>query len=174
MFPTRHYFLKRHPKIEIENKGNYEIHHPPDRLKTKVDRDSGLPFSEIEARAEQNMAALAKTFLDSVSDSIKAIEKSWLALKENRGTFADRNIIFDHCHDLKGMGGSFDYPLISLVGEKICRLTDEAIEVEALNLEFINAHVDVLRWSVANRIGSLNDPRSKKLLTALKIAVVDT
>jgi len=133
-----------------------------------------MPFSEIEARAEHNMTALAKKFLDSVSDSIKAIENSWLALKENRGTFADRNIIFDHCHDLKGTGGSFDYPLISLVGEKICLLTDEVIEVEALNLAFIHAHIDILSWSVANRVGSLNDPRSEKLLTALENTKVAT
>lgn len=156
--------------IKIENKGNYEVHTPPDRLKAKVERDSGMPFDEIEERADRNMEGLAEKFLDGVSESIEEIQNSSLALGENRGTSADRNIIFDHCHDLKGMGGSFGYPLISLVGEKICLLTDETIEIGALNLKFINAHIDILKWSVTNRVGSLNDPRSKRFLTALETA----
>ncbi|MEH6526204.1 MAG: hypothetical protein V7723_09035 [Sneathiella sp.] len=158
--------------IEIEKKDTYEIHHAPDRLKTKVERDSGMPYDEIEERAEQNMENLVEKFLDGVSVSIKTIQKSWLALKENRGTCLDRNVVFDNCHDLKGMGGSFGFPLISFVGEKICLLTDEAIEVEALNLDLINAHIDILSWSAANRVGALNDPRSKMLLKALENAKV--
>ncbi|USG62403.1 hypothetical protein NBZ79_05340 [Sneathiella marina] len=160
--------------VKIENKGDYEIHRPPDRLQTKVEQDTGISFDEIEKRSEQNMHALAEKFLIGAADSIKEIKKSWQALAENTGTFLDRDIIFNHCHDLKGMGGSFDYPLISLVGEKICLLTGNAIEVEALNLEFINAHVDILSWSVANHVGSPNDPRSIKLLTALENANVVT
>ena len=99
--------------IKIESKGNYEIHHPPDRLTTKVDRDSGMTFDEIEERAEKNIESLVDQFLESVSESVTSIQKALSILENKQGTAVERGLIFDHCHDLKGMGGSFDFPLIS-------------------------------------------------------------
>jgi hypothetical protein len=153
--------------IKIENKGKYEIHHPPDQLAPKVDRESGISFEEIEERAGKNLEGLVDQFLESVSESTILIKKALKTLEINQGTAVERDLIFNQSHDLKGMGGSFDYPLISLVGDKLCTLTDEDIDVVDLNLQLITAHVDIIIWSVANRVGNLEDSRSKMLLSAL-------
>ncbi|PHQ71949.1 MAG: hypothetical protein COB93_01825 [Sneathiella sp.] len=156
--------------IKVEDKGDYQILYPPDKLRAKVKRDGGIPFDEVVSRAEEDIDALTETFLAGVTESILALTKALASIQTGGGTVQDRDAVFLQAHDLKGTGGSFDFPLISHIGSEICQLTDENVPLEAMKPELIKVHVDMLNWAVSQHIRSDDDPRATTLLMALKEA----
>jgi len=156
--------------MKVEDKGDYQILYPPEKLKAKVKTEGGIPFDEVVARAEEDMDALTDTFLDGVTDSLTLLERALSAFQASGGSIQDRDTIFLQGHDLKGTGGSFDFPLISHIGAEICELSSEDIPPEALNFDLIKVHADMLNWAVSQRIKSEDDPRATTLLTALREA----
>ncbi|WP_373089306.1 hypothetical protein [Sneathiella sp.] len=157
--------------VKIENMGEYEIHHPPDKLKFKVISDEDAPsIGQIRRRASRNMNGLREQFLDGVLASIAAITEALAVLRASKGGKEEQEIIFGHAHDIKGLGGTFGYPMIGSIGSGLCDLTDPKLAISDLNLDFIKIHTDVLGWAVAQKIMDESDPKAAALLTALDTA----
>ena len=151
----------------IVDMGNYEMHHPPEKLTGKVSKDGALTLAEIEKRVAKNMENLTAQFLEGLSESIISVKEALTVLGSPEATPSDQEEIFRHAHDMKGMGGSFGYPIVGAIGDGLSKLTDKTNDLAALNLPLINAHMDVLDWIVDQKIKSEDDPRAAPLLAAL-------
>ncbi|MCF8466623.1 MAG: Hpt domain-containing protein [Sneathiella sp.] len=155
---------------KIVDMGNYEMHHPTEKLKGKVSNDGALSMEEIEKRVAQNMEKLTAEFLKGLSESIITVNGALTALGSREARPEDQDTIFRHAHDMKGMGGSFGYPIVGMIGTALSDLTDEKTKLAALNIPLIKAHMDVLRWIVDQKIKTEEDPRAAPLLAALEEA----
>ncbi|MBO0333100.1 Hpt domain-containing protein [Sneathiella sp. CAU 1612] len=145
----------------------YEIHHPKFTLKTKVDKSGGLTLEEMEKRMGKKMAALTEQYLASIPAVIEIIDTALSKLEKGKGGIAEQEALFRQGHDLKGMGGSFDYPIMGTIGEGICTLTSDDIELSKLNLALIRVHLDLLAYVAAKRIKNDTDPNAAPIIAAL-------
>lgn len=152
---------------KIVEMDGYEIHHPVQKLQSKVTTKGGLSLAEIEKRMTKKMPALTENFLASIPPMINAIEKSLSQLEKGSGGGTAQAELFRHGHDLKGMGGSFDYPIMGTIGAGLCGLTHKDIETASLNLPLIRVHLDLLSYVTVNRIKNDGDPKAEPILTAL-------
>ncbi|MFC4272794.1 hypothetical protein GQF03_09895 [Sneathiella chungangensis] len=155
---------------KIVEMDGYEIHHPVQKLQSKVTTKGGLSLAEIEKRMAKKMSALTEDFLSSIPPMIDAIEKSLGQLETGAGDETAQADLFRHGHDLKGLGGSFDYPIMGTIGAGICGLTHKEIETASLNLPLIRVHLDLLSYVTANRIKNDSDPKAEPILSALAAA----
>ena len=116
------------------------------------------------------MDSLRKQFLEGITSSIEEINTAITSIESGNGTTDDQEVIFRNAHDMKGMGGSFDYPIISTIGDTLTALTHSKNEFSSLKISFIKAHMDVLHWITEYKIKTEDDPRAAPLMAALEKA----
>ncbi|MAZ01798.1 MAG: hypothetical protein CMN56_01550 [Sneathiella sp.] len=148
----------------------YEIHHPVSDLKRKASKGDGLSLKEIEKRIAKKMGALEEEFLSGVPPVIKSIEDALDRLEKGQGGIVEQKEIFRQGHDLKGMGGSFGYPIMGTIGSAICQLSNDDIETKNMMLPLIRVHLDLLIYVNAHRIKDDTDPKAAPILAALENA----
>ena len=105
--------------------------------------------------------------------TLEAIARMSEALARARsgteGRAAALRLLFEAAHDVKGQGASFGYPLLSRIGQSLCRIGHaapyEAFSDEALKV--VGAHVDALRIIIEKRVrgdgGTLGARLAEKL-----------
>ena len=148
----------------------YEIHHPVSDLKQKASKGEGLSLKEIEKRVAKKMDALEAEFLKEIPPVIEAIEDALSRIEKGEGSTIEQKEIFRQGHDLKGMGGSFGYPIMGTIGSGICELTREEFETKNLMLPLIRVHLDLLIYVNANRIKDDTDPKAAPIIAAIENA----
>ena len=82
--------------------------------------------------------------------------------------FEEINVL---AHELRGQGGTFGYPLMSVLGKRLydctlegCRQDDDAVEI-------IKAHIDAMRAVIRDKVSGDGGQVGRALLTALDQAV---
>jgi chemotaxis protein histidine kinase CheA len=145
----------------------YEIHHPPEKLKNKIDKNGGLSLKEIERRMDQRMNGLSEQFLSTIPEVIKTIETALKSLENGTGGEAEKLTLFRQGHDLKGMGASFGFPIMGTIGEGICELTNTEIAASSIKLPLVRVHLDLLTYVAAKQIKDDTDPNAAPILAAL-------
>ena len=140
---------------------------PPNLLKLKV--GEGRIDPEALLRAERAIASLAKDYLDwAAQDTIRldAALRAAQAPEADRGSALHQ--LFLVAHDMKGQGGTFGYPLVSRIGDSLCRLI-ERTGGEA-NLKVVAAHVEAIRAVLANRVEGDDDATGRQIAEGLEAA----
>lgn len=49
--------------------------------------------------------------------------------------------LYDMSHEIRGQGGSFDFPLISVVGDSLCKYLDGRPRLKTTDLDVVRVHI---------------------------------
>jgi hypothetical protein len=74
-------------------------------------------------------------------------------------------------HDLKGLGTTYEFPLITRLAGSLCRLIEEPRARLAAPAALIDAHIDAIRASLRDDIRNDDDPTVKALTGGLEESV---
>jgi CheY-like chemotaxis protein len=150
----------------------------PNRLKEKV--GGGLKFNEggelpkdILDLAEK---ALERDALDFADWAMSYMAKLTALIAEclqkppalRRHYFDEINLI---SHELRGQGGTFGYPLISIFAKMLYDYTQPGCREDDNSLEIVKSHVDSMRAVIRDRVSGDGGQLGKDLLKALKVAI---
>jgi len=132
-----------------------------------------LPMAFLEEAEEQlQRAALdftewAKDYLDQLAEHCRAALQCSVG-GERRDHFDQINLL---SHELRGQGGTFGYPLISLFAKtlydttgKNCRDDDDAVEI-------VKAHIDAMRAVLREKVSGDGGDVGRALLASLQAAI---
>lgn len=112
----------------------------------------GLDWAAI-ARAEKALAGLQDDYLAWARRDMAAMRLTFTQVMQDR---ANRSAHLDHlfhlAHDMKGQGGSFNYPLVTALGAEICRVLRGAGTIDMARLARINQLVTGLEEVLANEL----------------------
>ncbi len=153
------------PKVEIIT--------PPDTLKDKV--KSGVPGGvdeKVLERAEAVVASLGGEFVQWAEKDLESLQLAFDGLKA--GTAEQKEslrAIFNISHDIKGQGGSFDYGLLTTVGDSLCKLTEEKDRAGPAEIEAIGLHVEALKLVLKERLKGDGGDMGATLLDGLRRVV---
>ena len=103
--------------------------------------------------AEEDLKSLLRTF-----DGLKA---GTADQKESLRT------IFKISHDIKGQGGSFDYDLLTAIGDSLCRLIEDKDRAGPAEIEAIKLHAEALNLVLTNRLKGDGGDTGANLLDGL-------
>ena len=92
---------------------------------------------EFEARLPADLAAIRTAFSD-------------LCQEPDDRAAADR--LFRRVHDLKGTAGTFDYTLISVIGNDLCRFIERPVAFSSRRLKVVELHIDAMERIAAEKI----------------------
>jgi len=144
---------------------------PPDKLSGKVSVGGpGAVDANALARAEQVIADLSGNYLDWAKEDIARLQEAFSKLKNNDGDMAENlEGIFQISHDVKGQGGSFDYQLMTIIGNQLCRFIENLDgSAEPTDVEVIELHINALYVVIGNQLSGDGGAVGEKLLSGLE------
>ena len=148
----------------------------PNTLKQKMGLDNArVPFEmpdEILAEAEETLEREAEGFLDWAKEYLDELSQKVSQAfedKNNRGDhLAEVNRI---AHELRGQGGTFGYPLVTLFAKSLYETTSYPCREDDANLEICRVHLDALRAVIRERIEGDGGAVGRQLMMALNQAI---
>lgn len=75
---------------------------------------------------------------------------------------------YRYAHDMKGQGGTFGYPLLTHIGEILCRLTADRRDVGESDLRILRSHLDAARHIMVQRLDGDGGDEGDRLIRDLQ------
>lgn len=145
----------------------------PSSLDRKVSKGGpGAVNKQSLAQAEQVIEDLADDYVDWAKEDLAKLEHAFNGLKDGSLSTEDGlKEVFEVAHDMKGQGGSFDFPLMTAVGDSLCRLTDTLEKVGSRELEGIQLHITTMKLIIASNMKGDGGREGNMLLNGLDLMV---
>jgi len=83
-------------------------------------------------------------------------------------TPASMENLYLRAHDLKGLGTTYGYQLITRIAGSLCRMIDDKEKRSATPLELVDAHIDAIKAAVRDGIKSDEHPVGSILVNELE------
>ena len=150
-----------------------EIITPPTNLQNKVEKGGpGAVDLDAIARAEEVIANLAGDYINWAKEDLVKLEAAYDKLKKGEGEQKELLLgVFNIAHDMKGQGGSFDYELMTAVGDKLCRLVEKLDKIGPKEVEKIRIYVDAMQVIIGHKLSGDGGKEGQQLLMGLEVLV---
>lgn len=122
------------------------------------------------ARADETLKAMAASMQHWIETDIAQLQDLRLAAEAAHWDPVSVDALMWSAHDLKGLGATYGYPLVTEIAASLCRLTetDEGKAVVMGDPTLARAHVDALRAVVRGGIRSQEHPVGSALRQTLE------
>ncbi len=141
---------------------------PPNRLKMKLGKSLGGFDAGALARAEAAMAAMSDQFADWLIDEMNKLEVAHKAICQPNSGEPELEDFYRRAHDLKGLGTTYGYPIVSEFAGSLCRLLDNPDARSRAPRQILDAHVAAIVASVKQKITTSDHPMGRALLGELQ------
>ncbi len=148
-----------------------EVITPPNMLRVKAGGRIGLNLAAVE-RAEAALRSMAGEFDKWIRSEVEALEEARDAVLRDGFAGEARDSLYRRAHDLKGMGGSYGYPIVTRIAGLLCLLLDSGAEDEAAARLAI-AHIEAIRAAVRDEVKDSDHPVGQALVLELERQVQD-
>lgn len=150
-----------------------QVIRPPNTLRAKVGGGfSGIDASAI-AKAEEALKAMSAQFGQWLQDEIVKLDQAQKAIREQGYTPETAEALYFRAHDLKGLGTTYQYPLVTRIAGSLCRMMDDPAKRMAAPLAVLDAHIDAIRAVVRDEIQTDDHPVGRSLAEALEARVAE-
>jgi chemotaxis protein histidine kinase CheA len=144
---------------------------PPNNLKAKLgNRLAGFDSGAI-ARAEAALKAMSNQFGDWIVEELGRLEAAHKALSSLNCGEAELEEFYRRAHDLKGLGTTYGYPIVSQFAASLCKLIDSPEGRAKAPRQILDAHVGAIVAAVRQKITTADHPIGKALLDELMAQV---
>ncbi len=145
----------------------------PNTLRAKVGGRLGALDQEAVAKAEAALADLSTQFEGWLMDEITKLDDVYATIKAEGMNVQNAEALFYRAHDLKGLGTTYGYPLITRIAGSLCKMMDDEAKRAAAPRLLVDAHLDAIRAVVRDQIKSEDHPMGKILAVTLEDRVKD-
>jgi len=139
----------------------------PNILRQKADKPGGRTPAEAIARAQAALAKLRASYgrsLRSAVTRLRADTDSLLADPDANKEAVTR--IYTLAHDLRGQAATFDLPVVTEIGNSLCRYIESSPGIDSRDALVVELHVDAMRAAVAEN-GSGDGAVEREVLAGL-------
>ncbi|GAB6053164.1 hypothetical protein JCM17960_19840 [Magnetospira thiophila] len=152
-----------------------EIIQPPNLLKNKVGppgAGGGVDAATL-AKAEMAIAELADDYMDWVQADLDSLQDAFDQLSHGNEEEQDDALkrIFGVAHDMKGQGGSFNYPLITQVCYQLCRFLENLDHPNEKEMEVIQLHINAVQLIILNQMTGDGGKSGESLVNGLEMVL---
>lgn len=148
-----------------------QVIRPPNMLLAKVGGSFGGINADAIAKAEEALKAMSGQFGQWLQDEITKLDAAQVAIRAEGYTTQTAEGLYFRAHDLKGLGTTYQYPLVTRLAGSLCRLLDDPIGRLGAPMILIDAHIDAIRAVVRDEIQTDDHPTGRILAESLESSV---
>jgi len=143
----------------------------PNRLAAKVTVIDESPEEKF-ARAEAALAEMHDDYTIWVDQDLRSLKRSLAAARSDPAQCRQHlEALYRTIHDMKGQGQTFGYPLVTEIGESLCRFLDKVDGVGDIEFAVIESHVGALSAVIVNRVEGDGGDIGRQVTLGLRAAV---
>lgn len=146
-----------------------QLFQAPNALRLKV---GGGKLGAIDpaaiAKAEAALQSLSGNFTQWLNDEIRKLEGARQTVHTENPTPENMESLYLRAHDLKGLGATYGYPLITRIAGLLCRLIDDKAKRLQAPLNLIDAHIDAIKAAARDEIKNEDHPIGRVLVQELE------
>jgi hypothetical protein len=125
------------------------------------------------AKAEAALKGLSSQFGQWLQDEVGKLEAARAAAHAEGMDAEHADELYTRAHDLKGLGATYEYPLVSQIGSSLCRVLGGPESRSRTPLPLIDAHVDAIAEAVRGKTKEADTPEGRALVEALERRVAE-
>lgn len=140
----------------------------PNTLRAKLGGRLGAIDPATIAKAEAALKALSGNFDQWLNDEVAKLESARQRVRTEGQDAETMEALYLRAHDLKGLGTTYGYPLITRIAGCLCRLIDDREKRLNASMALIDAHIDGVKAAVRSEIKSDDHPVGQALVAELE------
>ncbi len=145
----------------------------PNTLRAKVGGRFGAIDPAAIAKAEAALKSLSGNFAQWLNDEVVKLEAARQRVKAEGVTSETMESLYLRAHDLKGLGTTYEYPLITRIGASLCKLIDDKDKRMTAPMALIDGHIDAIKAAVRDEIKTDDHPVGRVLIQELERQVTE-
>jgi hypothetical protein len=140
----------------------------PPSLRLKVGGRFGAIDPSAIAKAEAALKSLSGNFAQWLSEEVIKLDAARQLVHDDGVTAETMETLYLRAHDLKGLGATYEFPLITRIGASLCRLIDDKDKRLTVSLPLVDAHIDAIKAAVRDSIKTDDHPVGRILIEELE------
>lgn len=145
-----------------------QVIRPPNPLRAKVGGGFGGIDANAIARAEEALKAMSAQFGQWLNDEVVRLDKAQSDIRSQGYTPETAEALYFRAHDLKGLGTTYEYPMVTRIAASLCRMLDDADKRMQAPLAVVDAHIDAIKAVVRDKIQTDDHPVGRDLVETLE------
>lgn len=126
------------------------------------------------AKAEAALKSLSGNFGQWLNDEITKLDGARQQVRGHGMTSETMENLYLRAHDLKGLGSTYGFPIITRLAASLCRLIDDKEKRLEAPMGLVDAHIDAIKAAVRDDIKDDSHPVGKVLVQELEARVAET
>jgi len=140
----------------------------PNTLRLKVGGRLGAIDPAAIAKAEAALKSLSGNFAEWLADEVAKLEAARQRVRAEGLTAEAAENLYLRAHDLKGLGATYEYPIVTRIAGSLCKLIDDPAKRAEAPMALVDAHIDAIKAAVRGRIQTDTHPVGSALVTELE------
>ena len=140
----------------------------PPSLRLKVGGRFGAIDPSAIAKAEAALKSLSGNFAQWLNDEVVKLDAARQRVRDEGVTAETMETLYLRAHDLKGLGTTYEFPLITRIGASLCRLIDDKDKRLTVSMALVDAHIDGIKAAVRDDIKTDEHPVGRVLIEELE------
>ena len=124
----------------------------PTVLRDKTGPRIGRIDHEAVARAEAALVALSSNYGGWLQEEVDKLESAREVIRTNGADRDKIDRLFARAHDLKGLAGTYGFPLVGRIAASLCRLLKMGEARLNAPLALVDAHIKAIKAAVRDNI----------------------
>lgn len=120
------------------------------------------------ARAEAALKSLSGNFGEWLAEEVAKLEAARQLVRRDGPTAEAMEALYLRAHDLKGLGATYEYPIVTRIAASLCRLLDDSARRCDAPIFLIDAHIDAIKAAVREGVQTDQHPAGRALLGELE------
>ncbi len=151
-----------------------QVINAPNTLKLRLGggRFGGIDAAAI-AKAEAALKSLSGNFSEWMQDELTKLDAARQAIRVSGLNAETAEGLYFRAHDLKGLGATYEFPLVTRIAASLCKLIDDPDTRVSAPMFLVDAHIDAIRAAVRDDIKTDTHPVGKILITELERRVAE-
>ena len=141
---------------------------PSNNLKLKLGGRFGGIDPAALAKAEAALKGLSSNFDQWMQDELVKLDAARERIRAEGYNADTAETLYFRAHDLKGLGSTYGYPMVTKIAASLCRLTDDPVSRLKAPLFLLDAHIDAIKAAVRGGVREEDHPVAKVLLDELQ------
>lgn len=146
---------------------------PPNTLRMKVGGGFGGIDAGAIAKAEEALKAMSAQFGQWLQDEITKLDAAQSAIRTQGLTTETAEGLYFRAHDLKGLGSTYQYPIVTRMAGSLCKLLDDPAKRMDAPVVLLDAHIDAIKAVVRDEIQTDEHPVGRELAQTLEARVAE-
>ena len=158
----------------MSDQAKAQITPPSNSSRLKLGGRFGAIDADAIAKAEAALKSLSGQFAEWLDDEIKKLDAARAAVQANGYTPETSEGLYLRAHDLKGLGSTYEFPLITRIAASLCKLIDTPERRAQASLFLIDSHIDAIKACVRDDIRNDSHPTGRALAEELERRVAES